>query len=240
MVKNVVKIVFVLVAMTISANADLGLNEIKLVFNVEDIAADAAYNASTGTLTWDQGALAFINGDLNKVYGSLVTAELTVVDDSASAGGTARAVFSNMNMSVLLYEFGFTSANSFLKLDVNLASGTGLDGYREEEDSTGAPSSLTGQAFINVALSDLVVNDGVDYEWADGNALSGMKVDTFAIKDANGNNLDISDYSTDWFATNNANITISTDESIAIPEPATIGLLSLGGLFYFARKKRRA
>ena len=196
--------------------------EVILEFGMHSSYLDAT---KTQTLISTNGARAYYDTGAEFNFSNtdaLITATGAV---DGSSGGVAAANFSGGTWHIELLDGNNTS--------VFYLSGT-IDWYNEDEDvdftnkvnGVGRVSINSGTKFIDESFWGL----GVD--WA---ATDGKSAIITSISGAQQNGGSLLSYTDDW-SSQNVILVLWADSSKAVPEPATIGLLSLGLLLI--RKRR--
>ncbi|GEM_PF-1183156 len=206
----------------------------KVVFLITNLGAEAAYYANDGDQPGDQGDLYWAGGETAFVYlvGEAMPLELDVTGTAhwSQCTDTSGLPGTNIAEAAAIFEEGsFTF--SFSHEGTPLGSMTGsLAGNHYIEGET-SPDYLYGSALIRVDTFDLT-KDAEDYAWQGGiGDLGGVMVSTQLAVNTN-----LQSYHEDW-SSNNCLITVLADETY-IPEPATMGLLALGGLVVVYRRRR--
>lgn len=225
-------IVFTAMAVVFSAlPVQAGISEIGIEL-VQDFGASAGFDAGTQTITWSGG----VDGWLMTSDGQFVpfsalpgfescpvNASFTIMTDTSS-GGLASARFTSGAWDISVIANGVTVAS---------LAGSVVGNYNETE--TGVDTdALNGRAIVVVDSSNFnqsywspLVGGTID--WDGVGELAGIIGDITLPYGTN-----IQDYSTSYIS-ENVIVTLLADES-QIPEPATMGLLALGGLL-LRRKK---
>lgn len=207
------------------------------------------YNSGAETLTWSEGDEATVyttSGD--SINFSEVSIDLTFGGtnvDLNPGGPQAEALFTTVTSATVPGKWALTlsgssaeSGSTYYGLNMVislqgglLVNGSPWQGYREKEDGPDT-NHLVGKAWVTVDTPIITVN-GSEFEalgWdMNGNDLSGIIASTTLTQN-------ISDYQTDW-SSENVLLEIWTDENYVVPEPATLGLLGLGGVLLFWRRK---
>jgi hypothetical protein len=195
----------------------------KIVFEIDSLSVNTAFNASTQQLTWSKGGFATVRSD-GGTSQFRVTFNGTWSDmiDQTVAGGPAKASFGTGTFDASFYAF-----SDVQKLhSLGSAGGTLYDGFRyNEKETQDNPSELYGAAVVQLTSWNIT-----GYEWSEGlYAPAGLTATTSNI-----NPPSIVSYQSDW-SSKNTIITLLADES-GIPEPATMCLLGLGAALI--RRKR--
>jgi hypothetical protein len=179
----------------------------------------ADYDATAGTLTWDNGATATLITDSgNFSYDVSVEATFNGAQDTSDVSGASAIFAPGATWSVMLSKFGF---------DVLGFSGHTSSNYNEGETGPGVLYGGVVAEVTEMTLFNTTTTLGPDTPfWQGGNTI-GIKASTQLTGD-------LADYSADWSSTN-VTLTMVADES-TIPEPATMILLGLGGLLLRKRK----
>ncbi len=183
-------------------------------------------SAGTQTLTSLNGAKVFLDdGTIYTFSKTNLVSTFTGVTDTSGPNppGVASATFSGGTWLVQLYD----PANaSHLVLSL---SGT-TDWYREQEETLLSANKVNGIGKVTLDLGTLYVDSAF---WGSGvgwGSTDGKSAITSAISSAHrvpsGN---LINYQTDW-ASSNVSVIVWADSSHAVPEPATMALLALGGL----------
>ncbi len=199
----------------------------KVGVGIEQIlGASAAYNAVQQKITWsggidgwlltDSGYFSFFSELPN--YNSVpVSATFTLMTD-LSSGGQAKARFASSAWNIDLIAGGSSVA---------YIAGHISGSYNEVEVD---PDMLEGRAVVIVDVANFdeayweaILGEGQTLGW-EGIGLKAGIIANITLPYETG----IEDYSEDY-ASDNVIVTLYADEGV-IPEPATIALLSLGGL----------
>jgi hypothetical protein len=190
----------------------------KIVFQIDDLAVNADYDASQGRLAWSQGGLAIFNyatgADRYRVTfnGSWEGAT------DMSHDGLAAASFSAGSFNVTFFALGDRLKTTPIA-DLSGSLFSNAYSYFESETAQ-SPSAMYGAALIKLDSWNVP-----GYQWADAlGAKGGLTASTYNLVQ-----WDIADYQSNWNSTNTI-VTILADETGFIPEPATICLLGLGAV----------
>jgi hypothetical protein len=199
----------------------------KVVFEVQESGVHADFTAAVPPSITNCGTLDWTGGTIAKVYTTTGTNIYYPTVDAAfingndtSSGGLASAVFGDMSFTVWLYT---TPLRTTLLGSITGTLYNNSFDYVEQEISLSGGSVLDGAAVIKLTSFNVS-----GYSWIEAiGERTGMRSETSLTSD-------IANYQSNWHSTNTV-ITVLADES-GIPEPATIGLLTLGGLL-LRRKK---
>jgi hypothetical protein len=201
--------------------------------------ASAAYTYVDGNLQWSGGAFSYIyteGGNFFSFDSASINANFDLASDD-SAGGVAKARFDLFgSWSVSLYKAGYTGAVVIITGTMNNGGGFGSK-YWEAE--TGY-ERLDGKAWVNIgsfwADATWVANevlpvsfDGLTW---DEDLIAGLDSDV----SLNAGTGDINSYGQNYNSDNGLTLTLFSDQSQVIPEPATMMLLGLGAVLL--RKKK--
>jgi hypothetical protein len=199
----------------------------KIVFQIDDIAVNAYYDASQGRLTWSQGGLAIFNyATGSDRYRVTFNGLWDGATDMSQPGGLAAASFSAGSFNVTFFALGDKNKTTPIA-DLSGSLFSNAYSYFESETAQ-SPSALYGAALIKLDSWNVP-----GYQWADAlGAKGGLTASTYNLVQ-----WDIADYLSDWNSTNTI-VTILADETGFIPEPATICLLGLGAVAALRRGRR--
>ncbi|MGD9109785.1 MAG: PEP-CTERM sorting domain-containing protein [Phycisphaerales bacterium] len=212
------------------ATADIEYVEIQLIY---EFGMSSSFDADGGfdgegkqTLVSNNGGIAFLT-DSTQVYFDNIESTLAFEGmTDFSVGGDARAQYTTGSWSTTLYD-----ANS----PVFIASGT-VSWYNEDESDL-FPDKVLGEGIVHYATEDLWLDEdfwdtyGEGTTWGSTNNYAGIETTISSIDDP-----PLLSYDNDWTASN-VTLIVWADESIIIPEPATMALLVFGVLLL---KRRRA
>jgi hypothetical protein len=193
---------------------------------IDNIAVNSSFDAATGTLTWSNGGIATLYYDTgNSKYRVTVDATMSGITDT-SQNDTASASFSSCTFTINFYSLSDTQKQT----SIGYLSGDLYPGYQYSESAIQEnPTQLYGSAIVQ--LADFSFSG---YAWSKAmGAKDGLAATTSNLFGNWGN---IDNYQSDW-ASNNTIVKLVANAT-GIPEPASILLLSLGGLALI--RKRRA
>jgi hypothetical protein len=199
----------------------------KIVFQIDDLAVNADYDASLGCLTWSQGGVAILNyATGSDRYRVTLNGSWEGATDMSKPGGIAAASFAAGSFNVTF----FTLADKLKTAPIANLSGSLFSNacsYFESETSQD-PSQLYGAALIKLDSWNVP-----GYVWADAlGDPGGLTATTSNLVQWN-----INDYQSNWKSSNTI-VTILADQTGFVPEPATICLLGLGALAALRRGRR--
>ena len=217
----------VILAATCVATASMQRIEVVLGFGlVSDYDATAP---GTQALQSTNGAYVFFSEPSTpSIYfnHTNIWGNFTNVTDNSS-GGLASASFASGTWQIQLY-----NPNNYSELVFNIA-GT-VDWYREDE-SAEAENTVNGVGKVTINYSSLYVNP-LFWGAATWGAQDGKSAVTTTITSAQQGSYGLVDYQTDW-SSDNVTMVVYADSSYAVPEPATISLIAMGGLLFIRRKR---
>ncbi|MBN1436750.1 MAG: PEP-CTERM sorting domain-containing protein [Sedimentisphaerales bacterium] len=231
MSKNVAITIVLLLGVCSIAGADVTAIQLNIA---QALSVNAEYDHSTGTATWSGGdtgwALTDEYGYVN--FGTVsVTGSFTDVFDSSPGTGLAKASFSTGGFTATASNCTYTLGSLVYNLAGSFEISAALTGGNKYRETELYADKIDGRAVVTV--TGFSYNDSdISASWEGGvGSLGGVVADITLDEDTV-----FGDYDTDDYLTNNVIITLYADESI-IPEPATMGLLGLGGLL-LARRRR--
>lgn len=218
--------VILAVFVSLSYADPMEIEGVKIVLQ-QTLGVAADFDAASGIITWSGGVDGWFMteaGDfqfLSSAPGfesAPVTAEFSLITD-LSSGGQAKARFAAGSWSIGVIANGNSVANL-----------TGhVQGNYNEMETGPETDALEGRA---VAIVDTATFDNTYWESAIGYAISWEAAGSAAGMIANialDEGANIQNYQSDY-SSNNVIVTLYADESM-VPEPATMALFALGGLF---------
>lgn len=229
-------IVSVLTVGAASVSADLMINQIE-VKGAVGFGVEADYLVGPKTLAWSAGTAATVYTSAGNFTFDDITVDVVFGSGVDLSGGTiASARFTSVDSALSPGSWYMRLNNNSLGMSIEITGGLVISeggcpwgGYYEYEDLPGT-NHLLGRAWLSIDPSTDVVCNGFSMPvvW-DTNIYSGIRASTTLA-----NNID--DYQSDWDS-DNVILTIVTNEQAIVPEPATLGLLGLGGGLLFWRRK---
>ncbi len=225
-----VVLLFALFGLSVAAYADLVVMDTLEIYQMDNLGVKSNFNADGGgggggLLGWSSGTYAKLRYDSSvATYRCIVSGQWDNMTD-LSQGGLADASFATGGFTVTFFATSDPGkTNPLGSAVISLYSGWS---YREGETAQN-PSTLLGKAVVKIDSWTLP-----GYQWAEPiGSPAGLSATSSNLFGNLGN---ISDYQSDWW-TNNTIVTVMADES-AIPEPATMALLALGGLAVLSKKR---
>ena len=235
------KLIFVVGVLCIGAMAQAVM--IEQIQIEQTTGATAQYTYADGQLDWGGGGFTYLYTEGGGFF-TFDSADLDVNFDLSSddsAGGTAKARFDLVgNWTFSLYSDVY-GINPVVTIGGDLNTGGGFGGkYWEEETGYEA---LDGKAWVNVNsvwadptwyLNEVTNVYGFESIGWDTDGVAGLDSDITL----NAGTGDLLDYGQDYTSNNGLTVTLWADQTLVVPEPATMVLLGLGSLL--ALRKRRA
>jgi len=213
-----------ILAMTVSMTfADEEIEGVQIAIS-QTLGVNAAFNAGAGTIHWSgglDGLLMTENYDVAfySTNTDTISADFSIMTDLTS-GGPAKASFASGLWSIIINVEGY--ANPVAEISGHLAGS-----YNEmatNEDGTaleGRAVAIVDAASFNNAYWQTLIPTPVYWE---GIGMAAGIIADISLPEGQG----IDDYQSNYI-TPNVVVTLYADESV-VPEPATIALLTLGGL----------